>query len=274
MKKLIFVLLTWVGAAPGASLWAQSDNRSLEDVITLVDGQVVRGQIVARDTGVSLTLKLPGDSHWTIPDSQVQRITRELPRYQRVKYRYSRAARPLTFDSSGVYGGCLLGMGFPYIVGDTWLSNQGSSNLGLYLRAGYRLRPGWGIGLAMGIQGVRGGSTLPLLVEVTGNWRGQRAAPMYLVQAGWGTRLTSQNWWVQRPRGGPMAQVGVGAKVFTRSRWSFNALLGFRYQQTAERTQLNNWWGGGPPVRPGEAVTTHYLGLFLLFGFDLTSQGK
>ncbi|MEM9985331.1 MAG: hypothetical protein AAF804_09565 [Bacteroidota bacterium] len=251
------------------SLRGQSDE--MQSLITLKDGRQVRGDIVARDTGQSVTLKLGGQSEWVIPESEIAQIEESFPRYLSVNQRRNISFSPLRFPSQGLYGGVMVGMGFPRIFADEFLNNTGG-NLSLYLRSGYRLSPEMSIGLVTGLQGLRAGTTFPLMAEINGSLVGRRFGPQFSAQAGWGFALVPRFFLVETLRGGPMGQAGLGWKTFTKGRLCFSFLFGMRYQQTQEVDNVNGWgwWAPVPnqPINPGIIDTRHYMSLFFLGGIE------
>ena len=268
---MILRIILGIGLLGFLQLSLHGQSGEMQSLITLKDGRQVRGDIIARDTGQSITLKLGGLSEWVIPDSEIDQIEESFPRYLTVKQRRNTSFSSLRFPSQGFYGGVMVGMGFPRILADEFLNNTGG-NLSLQVRGGYRLSPEMRVGLVTGLQGLRGGTTLPLMAEINGSLVGRRFGPQFSAQAGWGFALVPRFFLVETLRGGPMGQAGIGWKTYTKGRLSFSFLFGMRYQQTREVDNTNGWgwWGPIPnqPVTPGIEDTRQYLSLFLIGGIE------
>ncbi len=265
MKRLILLIFILSGAA---SLTAQQAE---EDLITLKNGQQIAGEVVSVDSVGSVTMILAGQSQLTIPADQIVSRETRPARYEDLRQRRTREFSEFYFPRKGLYGGLMLGIGFPRIFTDEEFVPNDGGVIGLYLRGGYRISPSLNLGTSIGLQGMRGCTTLPLLAEVSGSMIGRKKGPVYLAQAGWGIPLT-QNWWRNITyEGGPIAQVAVGWKEYTRSRLNWNILLGYRYQQITETQNAIGWgWGGvpDPDLVIGVPMVRHGLGFYLQTGVE------
>lgn len=258
-----FLCLTLISAMLPLAAQIQAEQK-----IILQNGQEIYGRIVAQDTGVSYTVSLAGQSTLIVPENRVESIQKSLPRYPSVRARRSSQLAPLQFDRQGIYAATHLGISFPRIYGENFAPNLGS-NLSLYMRGGYRFSPLLGLGLSVGFQGVRGGTTVPLLLEANGGLIGRRRGPQYLMQAGWGAALVPRWWAVREFRGGPVAQAAIGWRRYFHGEMAMSYLLGYRYQMSREVEEMNNWWGGpAPNPVAGNLVTRHSAGFFLLVGVE------
>ena len=215
-----------------------AQHRHLQDVLYLDNGWIIRGTITSPDSSPQVAILTEGNNRFVFDRGAIQQITQEdarkLPGFTGEPRR-------------GVYG--LVEMSAP--AGSSSSVWDTSTDFGFQLRAGagYRLLPQLSVGGSAGLTYfyTLSGPLLPLMAEVRSDWSPGRVTPFTYLQGGYalalfrplgvderGSEVPGEAW------GGPVAEVGAGIKIRTRTSLGWTLAAGYLYQTSGEAYQS---WG-------------------------------
>lgn len=242
-------------------LRGQENPENCRDVLYMLGGNRLTGQITEIKPGDTLVFKSWGGAVFQIPRKEVKRIVQDC----RGTKGASQGPRPYTFKERGVYhhsrGSVLIGQAY-----------YGLDNVGLQIQhsSGWMFSRLLGAGLGTGIERFDPGSeaseasVYPLFAEIRGYALPKRLTPYYSIAAGWGFagKNTGQRWgYTDTWRGGWMAQAEIGYRIG-------NHLIvhgGLRLQRKY-RDWASNWGGPEGGIRGTDRILHKrlVLGLGLL----------
>jgi hypothetical protein len=198
-----------------------------EATVELLNGSIIKGKLLSDTDDKGVQVEIIGGSVLVYPRSEVKAITMSEEKIYSVvqNYQYMREGWYYTISTTGngtnFDGGISLNtsVGFQY-------SNYLAAGLG----ASYN---------QMSInQGIR---TIPVFLEVRGNFLERPITPIYSMAAGYGFVLENRDFDIIRTKGGAYLHPAVGMRFDRKSGVAFTFDFGYQFQW-AEIT--SNTWGG------------------------------
>lgn len=215
-----------------SSLQAQK----LEDVITMKDGQVIKGTIVEQADSSIIKVNLIGGSTLILNIDDVQKTALSIARYNKVRLTLNHDRLPILVHDKGLYN--YFDVGFTFQDGR---NNNSRVDPGFNYGIGYRINQNLGIGFATGIQVYNSGVILPFMAEVTGDLSRNRITPFYSLKGGYGIGIANF-WSVNSFEGGPVAQAMIGVKRRTLEKVEWRLAAGFKAQWAKDI--IEQWFWG------------------------------
>ena len=222
----------------------QAQFSGKEDVITMRDGTVYRGDIAYQIPDSIVVLNMVGGSRLILSQHEVETIQRGEHRYKRIKYFINRNRKPMMVRNRGLASHLSLQF---YPRENQWGGT--SLNAGMHYSLNYRFSHQLAAGLGLGIEGFEGGAGMPFYLNVSGDLSMAHVTPTYFVRSGYMLGV-APSWQNQSFEGGWMNEAGIGIKYRTRSRLEWVAGLGYRRQPVTETRSPLTWWDPNPTPDP------------------------
>ncbi len=200
---------------------AMSLNAQEVDHVYLKTGSVIRGNIQEIDPAEHVKIQDLCGNIWFYKIDQVEKITSE-PYAQEI----GKEKKPLEFKSGFVN---MTSIGF--LAGSSY--NSQVAPFSLLMVNGWRNSLGLFTGAGIGIEFLTT-NYLPLFVDLRYDLLGGDVVPYVMAKGGYSLPLASSQTEYDTEyeyAGGPLAGVGVGLKVKSRSHFAWDIELMYRYQQ-------------------------------------------
>lgn len=205
---------------------AKNDSAKLEDVLYLKNGDIYRGRLITAQDADTLRIQIYGGSVLSTLRSECKSITQEEP----LEEFYSPKKQKIK-KQDGMY----VQTSFGILVAGSNTTTYSGAAFHVQGSIGYRLHSMLGLGLGTGISLYDPFTIIPVFGELRGEIGSQNMAPHYYVQAGYGIPGSSgddgfANGENLNERGKLYLDIGMGVRLFTKSKISWLISLGYQYQ--------------------------------------------
>ena len=211
-----FLILVFIGSI--TSLFAQD-----VDHVYLKNGSVIRGNIIEIELADHVKILDLCGNIWYYKITDVEKITSEP-----FQADFKEKKESLGFDAGFVN---MTSIGF--LAGSS--NNMQVAPFSLLMVNGWRNSMGLFTGLGIGIEFLST-NYLPLFLDLRYDFKGQDVVPYVMAKGGYSLPLSSDHSEYDIDysySGGPLAAIGVGLKIKSRTHFAWDIGLMYRYQQTS-----------------------------------------